>query len=61
MIHSHYAQCAGKVRYATKRIAKAAARHYETVWGGGRIEHYECPHCGPGIYHIGHARFKRAP
>lgn len=32
---------------------------YETMWGGGRIEHYECPHCEQ--FHIGHPRFKKAP
>lgn len=50
--HNPIYQCVGKRTYLNKKSAKRAARNVETAIGGGRLNHYQCPHCTR--WHIGH-------
>ena len=50
-------QCTGKVRYASKKLAKSAIKNTQTdfgraVLGPNKLVAYKCPHCP--WFHFGH-------
>lgn len=49
--------CRGKLRYASKQMARKAARRVVTTMGGAPMEPYRC-HCCTKI-HIGHSNRTR--